>query len=85
MFVGFGSKKQVSATFLNAFSDGRAGERLGDIADLTVAQFKRWLDRGDTSDPIARWMTEGGRGPNDRPSRKARVNALLREHGLAPL
>lgn len=51
-FIGFASKPHVVATYRKAFSDGRSGERLGAIHEMSVGAFKDWLNR-DTTKPIA--------------------------------
>lgn len=61
-FIGFASPKQVKRAYEQAFSDGRASDRLGHIEEMTVAQFKDWLKDGDTTRPIKR--ATGGRVPH---------------------
>jgi hypothetical protein len=51
-FIGFAGKPAVIRTFHKAFSDGKAKDRLGKITTLTIADFKRWLDRGNTTKPL---------------------------------
>lgn len=58
-FIGFGNKQQALATYRQAFSDGRANDRMGGIRDMSMDAFKRWLVTGDQTRPIAR--AAGGR------------------------
>jgi hypothetical protein len=60
-FVGFASPKQVKSAYHDAFTDGRAKDRLGHLTEMTVAQFKDWLRDGDTTKPLRR--AGGGRVP----------------------
>lgn len=50
VFLGFNSKRHVVRTYVAAFSDGKAGDRLGHVAELDVPEFKEWL-KSDTSKP----------------------------------
>jgi hypothetical protein len=58
-FLGFATKQQVINTYRKAFSDGKADDRMGHIAEMSVEQFKDWLARGDTMKPVKR--ATGGR------------------------
>lgn len=60
-FLGFSSPKQVKQAYGDAFSDGRARDRLGHLTEVTVSQFKDWLRNGDTKTPYKR--QHGGRIP----------------------
>jgi hypothetical protein len=51
-FIGFANKPAVVRAYHKAFSDGKAGERLGNITALTIADFRRWLTRGNTAKPL---------------------------------
>lgn len=59
-FIGFGSKAQVINTYRKAFSDGRADDRMGNIHEMPVPEFKEWL-KDDTTKPLKR--AHGGRVP----------------------
>lgn len=52
VFLGFGSATQVRHTYLKAFSDGRGRARLGHLTEMTVAELKAWLAKGDTTKPL---------------------------------
>lgn len=52
-FLGFASKQQVINAYHKAFSDGRAHERLGHLTEMSVDQFKDWLNSGNTKKPLA--------------------------------
>lgn len=43
--LGYTSKDQALSAYRRAFSDGRAGERLGSVREMDIAQFKRWLHK----------------------------------------
>jgi hypothetical protein len=51
-FLCFASEVQVRTCYAKAFSDGKAHLRLGHIEEMTVEQFKHWLENGDTTKPI---------------------------------
>jgi Inorganic Pyrophosphatase len=62
-FIGFASPKQVKRIYEAAFSDGRAKDRLGDLHEMTISQFRDWLDHGDTTKPFSatKRRASGGR------------------------
>lgn len=47
------STTQAKALYLDAFSDGRGGERMKEITPMHVSQFKQWLESGDTKTPYS--------------------------------
>lgn len=51
-FIDFANKDAVLATYAKAFSDGKAKDRIGAVNEMTVAQFKRWLESSDTKKPL---------------------------------
>lgn len=51
--LGFPDKSAVYDTYLAGFSDGRGYERLGALVRLNFDEFRRWLDDGDTTKPLA--------------------------------
>lgn len=53
-FLGFPDKRAVTATYEKAFSDGKARDRLGEITELSVEDFKHWLKAGDTKQPMSK-------------------------------
>lgn len=59
VMLGFATPAQAKHTYLRAFSDGKARDRLGAMYEMTVAQLKEWLKDGDTKQPYRR--AEGGR------------------------
>jgi hypothetical protein len=72
VFLGFASKRQVISTYMAAFSDGKGGDRLGRVVEMSVPEFKEWL-KSDTSKPhkfaaggAVRHMQTGG-DPGDWP------------------
>lgn len=64
-FLGFASEAQVRATYRKAFSDGRSHERLRHLTAMPVAEFKDWLENGDTTKPLEK--ASGGRIPGELP------------------
>lgn len=60
VMLGFGSKKQAENVYRAGFSDGRGGDRIGHIAEMTIAQFKDWLKGEDTTEPIRGKYARGG-------------------------
>jgi hypothetical protein len=52
IFIGFPSKYVAINTFHQAFSDGKAGQRFGHIKEMTMDEFKEWLDKGDQTKPV---------------------------------
>lgn len=51
-FIGFPSKLLAAKCYHAAFSDGRAGDRLGGMHEMSIGAFKHWLEQGDTTKPI---------------------------------
>lgn len=51
-FIGFPSKSAVIATYHKAFSDGKGPDRFGHITEMSIDQFKQWLESGDTKKPL---------------------------------
>lgn len=51
-FIGFPSKTSVITAYHAAFSDGRAGERLGAITEMSIDGLKDWLKSGDMKKPL---------------------------------
>jgi hypothetical protein len=51
-FLGFTSKSAAINTYHKAFSGGRAGERFGHITEMTIDEFKHWLEHSDTTKPL---------------------------------
>lgn len=53
VMMGFPSQDQAVQTYQAAFSDGRAGERMGAVTPMSMDQFRAWLKDGDTTKPVA--------------------------------
>jgi inorganic pyrophosphatase len=51
--IGFASAKQARNCYVKAFSDGKGHARLDAMHEMTIAQFKDWLAKGDTSKAMA--------------------------------
>ncbi len=61
-FIGFENAKDVKRTYHESFTDGRAKDRLRHMTEMTVGQFKHWLQNGDTTKPLKKKQrAEGGR------------------------
>ncbi len=53
-FVGFDNVEQVRATYRRGFSDGRGDDRMGEITEMPIAQFKEWVaNRSETKKPAS--------------------------------
>jgi hypothetical protein len=50
ILLGFSSEKEGLKTYRAGFSDGK--DRVKHVRRMTIAEFKDWLEHGDTSKPI---------------------------------
>lgn len=50
--LGFGTERQALLTYQRGFSDGKGKDRVGKITAIPVAQFRHWLQKGDTKNPF---------------------------------
>lgn len=50
---GFKSRKAAVECYHGGFSDGKAADRIGAVTPMTIDEFKRWLDKGNTKRPLA--------------------------------
>jgi hypothetical protein len=55
--IGFISEKHATDGYLAAY-DGNGWRMLGDVTPMTIQQFKKWLDKGDSSKPVAKSNAE---------------------------
>lgn len=53
VLAGFDSKDDAVSTYRKAFSDGKADDRIGGVTRMSIGQFKRWLLKSDTTQPLA--------------------------------
>jgi len=53
VMAGFDTKDEAIATYRKAFSDGKADDRVGGVTRMNIGQFKRWLVKSDTTQPLA--------------------------------
>ena len=53
VMIGFPNRALALATYYRAFSDHRGPQRIGHVAEMSIDDFKHWLEHGDTSAPIA--------------------------------
>ncbi len=58
--MGFESREQAMAAYLAAFSDNSGASRLGEITRLTQEDFENWIEKGNTTKPIAYGKTFQG-------------------------
>lgn len=49
--LGFVSKQHAISTYHRAFSDGKGPDRIGHVTALSIGAFKKWLAKGDTTQP----------------------------------
>ena len=56
VMLGYANRTQALNAYHRAFSDGKAGFRIGHVERMTIDEFKRWLHAGDTSKPIGKQM-----------------------------
>ncbi len=54
--LGYDSEEAALAAYHKAFSDGKAKDRIGGVARMSIDEFKLWLRAGDTSKPIGKQM-----------------------------
>lgn len=52
-FIAYKSLKRVLKDYLASHFDGHGHERLGDVFELSMDEFKKWLADGDLKSPIA--------------------------------
>ena len=52
VMLGFDSLRSAIQSYTNGFSDGKAHLRLGNVARLSMKEFKQWLSHHDTKKPI---------------------------------
>lgn len=50
--LGVDSRDEAEALYVQGFSDGRGGDRLGAVTEMTADQFKDWVKNGDTTKPL---------------------------------
>ncbi len=55
--LGFSSEKEARATYRAGFSDGK--DRIKHLRRMSMAQFREWLSKGDTSKEIRRYAKGG--------------------------
>lgn len=53
IMIGFPNRGVALANYRAAFSDGRGGERIGGVTEMSITDLKNWLRHGDTTDSIA--------------------------------
>ncbi|WP_299671647.1 PLxRFG domain-containing protein [uncultured Roseobacter sp.] len=86
VMLGFGDKAEALDTYRAGFSDGRADDRLGSYTETTVADFKAWLESGDTKKPTAptKRRTKAKAKPAPKPTYGA-SNTLVTQDRAAEL
>jgi len=63
--LGFGDRNLALASYVRGFSDGRGMDRLGACTEMTMGEFKDWLQTGDLKRSV------GMRMPGDPLRRRA--------------
>ena len=58
VMLGYGSEEEATADYDAAFNDGRGPERRGAISPVTMEEFREWLARGDTKNPVGEIAAE---------------------------
>lgn len=53
VMLGFTSRDEALAAYRKAFSDGRGDDRMGGVSKMTLGQLKRWLAKGNTTEPLS--------------------------------
>ena len=54
VMLGFRSNLLARGTHAKAFSDGLGEQRRGGVTEMTVAEFRGWLENGDQSKPLSK-------------------------------
>ena len=54
IMLGFSSLEHAVRTYHKGFSDGRGPDRLHAVHQMSIADFKRWLDSGKTTKPLTK-------------------------------
>lgn len=52
--IGYNTISAARFDYEQAFSDGRAAERMGGVTEMTVAKFKDWLAKGKRTRPVSK-------------------------------
>lgn len=50
--LGFMDAESAIKAYIKAFSDKKGHLRIGKVTPMTIEQFKKWLDHGDTTKPV---------------------------------
>lgn len=74
--LSYGSKSDALADYRNAFSDGKANDRIGAVTAMTVADFRDWLKSGNTKKPLADSSKSGREQPMARDTKSTADAAL---------
>lgn len=57
VMLGYRTKSEAEHAYMSGFSDGKGKARMKAVVAMPMAQFKRWLKRGNTKSPIERAMS----------------------------
>ena len=57
--IGYASENEALRAYKKSFSDGRGRERIKHVRRMSVAEFKRWLIEGDTTQEIRKFASGG--------------------------
>lgn len=64
--LGVDNVEEAKLLYEAGFSDGRGGERIGNITGMTMPGFKRWLAEGDSSKPVGKVVQPNKNGSKER-------------------
>lgn len=53
VMAGFRDAAEAQNTYVRAFSDGKGAQRLGGMTEMTVPEFREWLDSGQMKNPAS--------------------------------
>src|SRR5262249_52672568 len=60
-FVGFNTKEQILKTYRDSYGPVYGADHtIGDVTELTLPEFKQWLQRGSEQEPVAAELQRGG-------------------------
>jgi hypothetical protein len=58
-FLSFSSWGKARSCYENAFSDGRARDRIGGVTEMTIPQFKAWANSKRAKKPLSKAVRNG--------------------------
>lgn len=81
VLLGFNDWPTAREAYIDAFSDGRGADRIGNVTPMSLDELKAWLKEGDTKNPIGQQALplDGARSREEVPV------ALSRPEPLPPI